>query len=71
MLSLYNLTVVRPQLEYAVKVRSPNYRKDVEILQRVQRRANRMKATQTTQSIYAGKETPARRLNLGQVIEIH
>ena len=41
MLQLYK-TLVRPNLEYCVQFWSPHYRKDVEALERVQRRFTRM-----------------------------
>jgi len=41
MLQLYK-TLVQPHLEYCVQFWSPNYRKDVEALERVQRRFTRM-----------------------------
>jgi len=41
MLQLYK-TLVRPQSEYCVQFWSPQYRKDVEALERVQKRFTRM-----------------------------
>ena len=41
MLQLYK-TLVRPHLEYRIQFWSPHYRKDVEALERVQRRFTRM-----------------------------
>ena len=41
MLQLYR-TLVRPHLEYSVQFWSPHYQKDVEVLERVQKRFTRM-----------------------------
>ena len=41
MLTLYR-TLVRPHLEYSVQFWSPHYQKDVEALERVQKRFTRM-----------------------------
>ena len=41
MLQLYK-TLVRPHLEYCVQFWSPHYRKDVDALERVQKRFTRM-----------------------------
>ena len=39
--SLY-FTIVRPHLEYCIQGQVPQYRKDVELLERVQKRATKM-----------------------------
>ena len=59
MLSLYN-SMVRPHLEYAVQFWSPNYRKDIDLLERIQRRATKMIPTLRAQPY----EERLKRLNL-------
>ena len=59
MLSLYNF-MVRPYLEYTVQFWSPNYRKDIELMERVQRRATKIIPTLRSQPY----EERLKRLNL-------
>ncbi|XP_050725194.1 uncharacterized protein LOC127002931 [Eriocheir sinensis] len=59
MLSLYN-SMVRPHLEYAVQFWTPYYRKDIALLERIQRRATKMIPTFRAQPY----EERLKRLNL-------